>query len=126
MARKRLLVIDDHPEFSELIRDLSEGLGYEVTVTSRAREFKAAFKKTQPTTIVLDIVMPKVDGIELVQWLAKQKCRSKVVVVTGFNPQYAKAAQLIGSDKGLSVTTVQKPAGIDTLRSILDPDGPLN
>ena len=39
-----------------------------------------------PAVVVMDIVMPRIDGIELVRWLANVNSNAKVIIVTGFNP----------------------------------------
>lgn len=65
---KRLLVVDDQPALGEIVRRTAEGLDYEVVVTTHAEEFMAEYESFDPTAIVLDIVMPDIDGIELVGW----------------------------------------------------------
>lgn len=120
MRGNRLLVIDDEPAFSNFVRRVAEGLGYEVSVTSRAKEFKAAYEDAEPGVILLDLIMPDVDGIELVNWLAERECKAKVLVVTGYNPHYAEFAQTIGTVKGLaSVRTFTKPIRVSDLRAAL-------
>lgn len=72
MSEKRLLVVDDEPEFGELVRQVAAGLGYEVRVTTNGRAFQSAYQELQPTVIVMDMVMPEMDGNELVLWLMEQ------------------------------------------------------
>ena len=40
--------------------------------------------------------MPDIEGIELVQWLAEQSCKARILVVTGDNPYYGKMALGLG------------------------------
>jgi YesN/AraC family two-component response regulator len=68
---------------------------------------------------VLDIIMPDVDGIELVQWLGERNCQAKVIVVTGYNPLYSEAAGPLGEAQGLTVTTLLKPVSLADLRVAL-------
>ena len=70
-AGKRLLVIDDEPDFADIVRAVGEQLGYAVTVTSGAGDFKHHYALLSPDAIVLDVVMPGTDGIQLVDWLAE-------------------------------------------------------
>ncbi len=42
MSEKRLLVVDDEPEFGELVRKVAAGLGYEARVATSGREFQEA------------------------------------------------------------------------------------
>ena len=66
MIEKRLLVIDDEPEIGEFVRKVATGLGYEVRVTTDGHAFQDAYRELRPTTIVMDMVMPEMDGNELI------------------------------------------------------------
>jgi len=124
MMNRRLLVIDDEPDFAEFVGRVAQGVGYDVTVTNRAVDFKDAYDAVDPTVIVLDVVMPEVEGIELVQWLADRQCRAKILVVTGYNPHYSELAKVLGEAKGLSsVVTMTKPLHVADLRLALEVEG---
>jgi CheY-like chemotaxis protein len=120
MLEKRLLVIDDEPEIGEFVRKVAAGLGYEVRVTTDGRAFQAAYHELRPTTIVMDMVMPEMDGNELVLWLMEQLYDANLIIITGYNPDYAKDARLLAEFKGLrSVITLIKPIRLDKLREVL-------
>ena len=123
MSEKRLLVIDDEPEFGELVRKVAVGLGYEVRVTTQGRAFQEAYHALRPTTIVMDMVMPEMDGNELVLWLMEQQYAAHLIIITGYSPDYAKDAQVLAEFNGLrSVTTLTKPIGLAKLREALSVD----
>ena len=70
--------------------------------------------------IVIDMVMPELDGFDLVRWLVEQKSHAKLLLVTGHNPQYAKSAQIQSAAKGISkVKTFTKPVSVSKLRAAL-------
>lgn len=120
MADRTVLVIDDEPGFGRFVRRVSEQLAFEVRVTTRAAQFKQAYRAFRPRVIVMDVVMPEVDGIELVRWLADQECDSRIIVVTGYNPDYASFASALGSGRGLKdLTTLAKPVSVNDLRAAL-------
>ena len=120
MSEKRLLVVDDEPEFGELVRQVAVGLGYEVRVTTNGRAFQTAYQELQPTVIVMDMVMPEMDGNELVLWLMEQHYASNLIIITGYNLDYAKDASLLAEFKGLrSVNTLTKPIRLAKLREVL-------
>ena len=122
MTDRRLLVVDDEPEFGEFVRKVAAGSGFEVEVTSNAAAFKKVYDAFDPTVIVLDVVMPEVDGMELVQWLAKRKSTVHLVVVTGYN--HSELAWKLGEVQGLrSVTNLAKPVALAELRAALDGSG---
>ncbi len=78
------------------------------------------YDDVDPTAIVLDMVMPEIEGNELVQWLAARGCDAKVIIVSGFHPDYAAFAGKLGTIRGLSsVTSLVKPVGAAQLRAVL-------
>src|ERR1700749_5223526 len=101
MTKPRLLVIDDEPNFSKFVARVAAAQGFEVEVTNCGKDFMAAVPRFQPDLIVLDIVMPDIDGIELIQWLAAQGARRRVIIASGVNPPYADMAQILGNTSGV-------------------------
>ena len=120
MNEKRLLVIDDDPLVSEYVRVVAETMGYEVRVTSEPKEFKKAYSEIQPTHIVLDMVMPEEDGLELLQELATRRCESQLVVVSAYSNLYLDLAKRFGAALGLNkVKTISKPFQLQELTEAL-------
>ncbi len=50
------------------------------------------YPRFRPDVIVLDMVTPEIDGIEVVQWLAANDYAAHFIVVTGYYPNYSKMA----------------------------------
>ena len=120
MPAKRLLVMDDEADFCEIVRASATPLGYDVTVLTDPNEFKATYRHLKPDIIVLDVVMPNIDGIELLRWLGEQESAAKIIVITGFSPLYAEKAQKLEADYGLGpIQTLTKPVRVDDLRAAL-------
>ncbi len=117
---KRLLVVDDEPDFAEFVRKVAADLGYQVEVAHDGETFQVAYQRLQPTTIVLDMVMPDMDGNELVLWLMQQHYQHHLIIITGYSPDYAADAKRLAEFKGLeSVTTLTKPIRLAKLRTLL-------
>jgi CheY-like chemotaxis protein len=120
MQDKRLLICDDEPAFGRFVRNVAEDLGYEIEVTTTWQAFMQAYLAFRPTTIVLDIVMPGMDGIELVVWLGSLQSSARLIIVTGYAPDYAANAKILAEYKGLGpVTTLQKTVEVSRLRAAL-------
>ena len=120
MSGERILVIDDEADFLTFVHRVARQLDFEVEVTTDAGAFKQIYARFNPTVIVLDIVMPRTDGIELIRWLADMGCTARVVVISGFDPNYSKMAQTLGSGIGLaSIVRLQKPVSVADLKSAL-------
>ncbi len=120
MSEKRLLIIDDEPDIGRFISEVAEEMGFEVVTTETADAFKKALDSFDPTLIMLDIVMPDTDGIELLRYLAEMECKTRIIVMTGYSGAYLESAETIGDHKGLNrVESLTKPIPLAKLREAL-------
>jgi ActR/RegA family two-component response regulator len=120
MTAKRLLVIDDEADFGTFVGRVAGGLGYEVALTRCAAEFQDAYRRFAPTHILVDVIMPDRDGIEIVSWLATMGCKARIFIISGYSSHYVEAAKAIGNSQGLgSVATLKKPISLADLRRAL-------
>lgn len=60
--KKKILVVDDEPDYCALVRRLLESEGFEVDVAYDGRECLEKVRRQPPDAIVLDIIMPEKDG----------------------------------------------------------------
>src|SRR5256714_143328 len=67
--KKRILVVDDHEDNIELLRARLEARGYEVEGASDGQAALDAVERTCPDLILLDVMMPRMDGMEVVRRL---------------------------------------------------------
>jgi len=120
---QHLVIVDDDAELRALIARVARPMGWEVTEFANGGEFLAAIGGTlRPDLIILDIVMPDVDGIETIGGLASSPVRCPVVLITGRLPLYTTAARELGQANGLEIVeTLQKPIPVSRLREILEP-----
>src|SRR5690606_36687344 len=63
-VKQKILIVDDEPDILELIEYNLKKEGYQVYLANNGQEGIAIAKKVQPDLIILDIMMPKMDGIE--------------------------------------------------------------
>ena len=119
MTKSRLLVVDDHVEITDLIREIAEADGYEVSAINRSSEFFDRFEEIDPDTVCIDIHMPDVDGIEILRWLSDRRCRAKVIILSGGDPLFTKVAERIGEASSLRVQTIVKPFQLSEFRDAL-------
>lgn len=124
MERKRLLIVDDEPRFAAFVERVAEPLGYDVEVTNHGRDFQSAYRRNLPDIVIIDMVMPDIDGNELVLWLVEQRCAADIIIITGYHPDYAVNARLLAEFKGLrSVATLSKSVSVGRLREALASPG---
>jgi two-component system response regulator VicR len=81
MSNKRILCIEDHPEMIELIRLILGRRGYEVEGAVGGREGLEAMAANPPDLVLLDLMMPDVDGWEVYRQIKAQKEISHVPVI---------------------------------------------
>lgn len=120
MQKPRLLIIDDDPPTGTLFRRVAEKLDYEVEVTTSALQAQALFADFDPQVVILDLIMPDVDGIEMVRWLTGVGFRGRVVMVSGYSDSYLQAAVTMLKARGISdALSLTKPLNIERLRECL-------
>ncbi len=118
-AKPSLLVIDDEPELAELIAEFARRAGYDVTCTSNPDDFDALYHDGFDV-VVLDLWMPRRDGIELLRQLAARRSRARVILVSGFDERVLEAARRLATSYGLSVVgALTKPVRLAALTQLL-------
>ncbi|HEY4265340.1 MAG TPA: response regulator [Micropepsaceae bacterium] len=121
MSVTRLLMIDDEPYIGALVRRVAEGLDYEMRFVTLADEFKRTHRSLDPDVVILDLSMPDIDGIELLKFLATEKSRARILILSGFDARILNGARRLGEDRGLHMAgIVSKPVRIAELRTILE------
>lgn len=99
---------------------VAEGCGYETRHADDAIGFKRAYASWSPDVVILDLVMPQVDGIELLRFLAEQVSKTRILIISGFDAKVLDAAYRLGAAHGLSmIGALRKPVRVAELRSIL-------
>jgi len=79
---KKILVIEDEKVLSDVLRVKIEKEGYEVLVAYDGKEGYKQIKEWKPDLILLDILLPKMDGYEILENLKKEKIKTPVLVIS--------------------------------------------
>ena len=119
MKSGRLLVIDDEPAICDFVKEVAEESGFEVVIAANFDQFGAAYGSFEPSVIVLDLRMPEVDGIELLRFLAEEKCRAHILLMSGLDQKVLHTTSLSVGDLEWSLlgwSFIQRPGrgrGVD-------------
>lgn len=121
MSGRKILVVDDDPSIREILSIQLARLGYDVTTAADGLEAVELFRKAAPDAILLDLMMPRMDGLATCQQLRaiEKKAgikRTPVLFLTARDSTHDKtSAALSGGDE-----FVPKPVSIQELRERLD------
>lgn len=90
----KILVADDEPDILEFIRYNLEKEGYQVHTAEDGREAVRTAKKVKPELIILDIMMPELDGVEVCRELRSMPEFDKSIIafLTARNEDYSQIA----------------------------------
>jgi DNA-binding response OmpR family regulator len=117
----RLLIVDDQRLVGELIGKIGEIAGFAVKVTTHVDEFLAELDVFNPSVVTIDLVMPEIDGIELLRELALRGCRAKILVASGLDARMLNSARVLGEELGLNITgVITKPIRAAELRGLFE------
>ena len=83
--RQHILVVDDEPDIRNILQDILQDEGYAVSVAENADQARIRFREDQPNLVLLDIWMPKEDGISVLKdWVESQVLGdTPVVMISG-------------------------------------------
>jgi len=119
--RKRLLVLDDDQAVASTIHFIATAHGSEVRLASTHQEFFAQIDEWNPNCLLLDLVMPGMDGMEVLRILAERGCSAEIILTSGMGRKVLDSAQRSGRARGLQVRGVlPKPFKPPQLRHLLD------
>ncbi len=81
---KRILVVDDNEALRQLCKSELESEGYEVILAEDGQNALEQFEKSQPELMILEIVMPNMNGMEVLTRIARGSRRVPVIVNTAY------------------------------------------
>ena len=106
----RILVVDDEPQITRVLRTSLQSSGHEVTTAQDGETALALFLKLQPDLVITDLAMPGMDGIELTREI-RQRSGVPVIVLSVRSQDTQKVAAL---DEGAD-DYITKPFSIQEL-----------
>lgn len=85
MADKKanVFIVDDDPSISRALGRLLKSLGYNSKSFSSAEAFLEGYEMKEDDCLILDIMLPGMDGPELQQELKNRECNAPIIFITG-------------------------------------------
>lgn len=113
-TRKDILVVDDNENILKLITEVAHTSGIQVRTASNAEDFFNAYTDKTPGLMMLDIVMPDMDGLEMVQKLTALNSRVPLVIMSGYNYVDDQGIKLLTKQLNL-IKFLHKPFDVQEL-----------
>jgi CheY-like chemotaxis protein len=102
--KKRVLLVDDDPIALRIYRDGLIRLGFEVKTGTDGLSALQALRATRPDIVVLDLMMPRFSGVEVLKFIRGEKqfeALPVIVLSNAYMDQMAQDAAVLGAQKGL-------------------------
>ncbi|MGA2675097.1 MAG: EAL domain-containing response regulator [Terracidiphilus sp.] len=120
MPNRRILILDDDASVGQTIQWIAESLGFEAEFVTRPEEFFSKLVEMNPDIITIDLVMPELDGVEIMRLLAERKSRAKIIISSGMGTRVLDAARRSAQEHGLGIAgIISKPISKDALRQLI-------
>lgn len=119
-APARLLILDDDPGIGQTLQNMANAIGLIARFTTDPDVFFSTIESWDPTHIALDLVMPRMDGVEVLGKLAVRQCRARIIITSGVGHRILDAAGRSAAEQGLDIAGVlSKPFSTAALRELL-------
>lgn len=121
MNSNRLGIIDDEPGFREFVAHVARTCGFDAFATDDPNAFLEYVRSRQPAVVVLDLLMPQMDGIELLRGLVGAASPAHVLLASGADSKVLDTAFRLGRERGLDMAgMIQKPIRAAQLKEMLE------
>lgn len=117
---KKILIVDDDPEFRSNLTEVLTGAGYRTESAASAKEAIGRCETERFDVILLDFMMPKMNGIDSLLTLKRAQPKAKVIMITAF----ATVENAVDAMKKGASDYISKPFKIEalltTIRRVLE------
>lgn len=116
MDKVKILIVDDNLDYLHMLTDFLTDNDYIVEQCSDSKEAQDKFSDFMPDIVLTDVIMPDVDGIELLLSLRSINPEIRVIVMSGGNSGYADTYLHMANKLGANVI-LNKPFDLSELLS---------
>ena len=114
--RKKVLAIDDEPSMTEWLKMVLEQAGYEVRTALIGARGEEQFKTWRPDAVLTDMMLPDIDGIQLVRRFRDTNPQAEVIVISG----QGNIPRAVEAVKAGAFTFLQKPIDAEGILAMLE------
>ena len=106
-----IFVVDDDEAMGRMIQSLVESVGLKAEIYSSAQAFMDAYDPQRPGCLLTDVRMPGMSGVELQEWLARERSLLPVILVTA----HADVPLAVRAMKSQALDVIEKPFKLQDL-----------
>jgi len=115
-GRATVLVVDDDADLREALADVLQESGYDVLTAEHGKAALAVLARTLPDAILLDLMMPVMDGPTFaVEWKKDPRAARIPVILFSADPDCDRIAARLGA-----VTCLKKPLPLEDILAVLE------
>ncbi|HYI09529.1 MAG TPA: response regulator [Thermoanaerobaculia bacterium] len=114
IIRTQILIIDDDPAIRQLLRLVAERRGFSVDMASDGVEALQKLGECQYDLAIIDLMMPRLSGYEVVEQLATKTSRPTVVVVSAMTDSFVNDL-----DSSVVHSIIRKPFDVELIGSLM-------
>ena len=98
-----ILIVDDEPQMRRLLVRVLNGAGHNVHEAENGQDGIRLFRRIRPVLVITDIVMPDMEGIEMIRELRQEAPALPILAISGGGPPlYLRAATDLGATAALA------------------------
>ena len=112
---EKILLVDDEKDFLDVMSERIEARGMDVTTADSAKKALESVEKGGYDAIILDLMMPGMDGLQALKAIKKKNPDLQVILLTG----HATIEKGIEAMKLGAMDFLEKPADLDKLTDII-------
>ena len=117
---KKLLVIDDQTGITKVVEMIARQLGLNARSLNSSAQATETFIAFKPDVLILDMIMPEKDGIDVLNEILLTGITVKVVLTSGFSDSYLRLAEGVAKfHENPNVSVLRKPFRRDELIDLL-------
>jgi DNA-binding NtrC family response regulator len=111
----RVLIVEDHPDSAEFLRLLLEPQGYVVTTAATGQQAREAVSASKPEIVLMDLMLPDVEGLDLLREFRTVSPETQVIVVSG----HGSISIAVEAMEGGALSFIEKPLNVSVLLAML-------
>ena len=99
---RRILFVDDDPEIVDVAKQILSRAGFQVLSSQNGKQALAVFDRQPVDLVITDLVMPELDGLELIKELRRRSPALPIVAISGdFGGRFLRVAMHLGAQGSL-------------------------